>query len=159
MAIDTEGKDIKRRLCPLLGVQVTQDWLLDLNLVPSENLVLFSVLIVCSLSCIPLNVYFQAYLNNKCFLYILQIGRVKFKWPREVLTLNSCTTGMDVVEIAPWSGCVSVLWLYYIYCIFNPVKYKWIRILNLPFKCIRLLMLLKEIPTNGIISGGFVCLF
>lgn len=45
LAIDTKGKDNKRRLCPLLGVQVTQDWVLDLNLVPNENLVLFSVLI------------------------------------------------------------------------------------------------------------------
>lgn len=46
MAIDdTKGKDIKGRSCPLLGVYVIQDWVLDLNLVPNENLVLFSVLI------------------------------------------------------------------------------------------------------------------
>lgn len=45
LAIDTKGKDIKRRSCPLLGVQATQDWIFDLNLAPNENLVLFSVLI------------------------------------------------------------------------------------------------------------------
>lgn len=140
------------RSCPLLGVlgvrfKSSSKW--ELSFVFSLFFKLY-----------PLNVYFQAYPKKKCFLYILQIGKVKFQWPKRGVDIELLhQTGMDIVGIPPWSGCVSVPWLYYIYCIFNPVKYKWIRILNLPFKCIRLLMLLKEIPTNGIISGGFVCLF
>lgn len=152
-----------RRWCLLLGVQVAKDGVLLLNPLPHKKPKLpapswadtlwATSLWMCSVR--------PAWMITASFgVCTLEAER----WSKMGMTYKGVDTaclhsGNGSVKVPPRYVGVCVRELHYIYCIFNPVKYKWIVILNLHFKCIRLLMLLKEIPTNGIISGGFVCLF